>query len=300
MLPWESRFCCGQTLYAGRCEIMSILVFLAFAGADPSTSIPVVPVHSVAPSIPHVVKSSRSVESENFIVRSHVQGPDAAEFSRRCESIRLELRKQFFEADDANDWSPKCEVVLHHSRSAYLRAVGNAGSQTSGSSAVGLKSSRVVKRRIDLLADAANQPSMTVRHELVHVIIADLFPDKAPPKWAEEGLALLNDTEEKQHRHQVDLHHANQTNTLIPLRTLLSCAAYPANCQRATFYAQSMALVDHLVERGTPKQFIEFVRVAMANDCDRALKSIYGIDGIRGLSQELEPRPTSIVAVSAN
>lgn len=226
-------------------------------------------------------------ESANFVVRTHPSGPDLAEFVLRCEKVRTDLQSNLFGTADAEPWAPKCEIVLHRTRAQYLQAVGATGSQTSGSASVGLTNGLVTKRRIDLFAGADTATFSALQHELVHVLFADRFPMQAPPKWAEEGLALLSDSEEKQNRHRVDFRHAKQTRTTIPLETLLSCTGYPPGTQRAAFYGQSHAIVEHLVRRESPKRFIEFVQLAMETNPNSALNAIYGINGASGLAERL-------------
>lgn len=231
--------------------------------------------------------TGHSGESANFAIRTHSSTLDAAEFSIRCEKLRTELQSALFGSAGTSDWNPKCEVVLHQTRAQYLAAVGMAGSQTSGSATVGLSKGLVTKRRIDLLVGADNETFSALKHELIHILFADRFPTKAPPKWAEEGLALLSDSDEKQNRHRVDYRHAQQTRTMIPLEKLLGCAEYPPGGQRAAFYGQCHAVVEHLVLRESPKRFIEFVQLTMETNPNNALNAIYGINGAAGLEEKL-------------
>lgn len=273
---------------------MTILLTLMALGADPVSSGTATQVaSSISASNLSIATSTgasaskRSGESANFLIRSPASGIDTDAFAQRCEAIRSELQKELFGSAEPPQWTPKCEIVLHPTRTQYLQTVGSGGSQTSGSANVGLNNGRVTKRRIDLLAAAGSESSPALRHELVHVLFADRFPTKAPPKWAEEGLALLSDSEEKQNRHRVDFRQAKQTHTTIPLDSLLGCANYPPGCDRPAFYGQSHAVVEHLVLRESPKRFIEFVQLAMETNPNSALNAVYGINGAAGLAEKL-------------
>jgi hypothetical protein len=117
---------------------------------------------------------------------------------------------------------------------------------------------------------------------LVHVLIADEFPTTAPPKWAEEGLALLMDSAQKRTRHERDLKLAIGNGSLIPITRLLADRQYPVS-RRAEFYGQSLALVEYLTALKPREKFVEFVRLAVERDSDHALAVVYGTN-----AQELD------------
>jgi hypothetical protein len=176
-------------------------------------------------------------------------------------------------------------VVLHRTRQSYLAAVGRGGEETVGSSVVGIDGGRILRRRIDLLAEDWNRALSALPHELAHVFFAELFPNAAPPRWAEEGFALLNDPQDKRTRHLRDLHHALRTGTALPLDQLVSATDYPTGWQRAVFYGQSMSLVEYLTRLDTPQQFVSFVKLCMDKDRNHALKAVYKIDGLADLER---------------
>jgi hypothetical protein len=117
------------------------------------------------------------------------------------------------------------------------------------------------------------------------VVIADRFPDSQVPRWADEGMAILADSAQKQERHFVDLRTAHQRGSLFRLNELFSLEAYPQG-RWDTFYGQSASLVRFLVERDTHQQFIEFVARANDHGYDRALRDIYQIDGAGDLERQ--------------
>jgi hypothetical protein len=178
----------------------------------------------------------------------------------------------------ANRWQPKCKIVLHADRQEYVNTVGRGASQTVGSSAISLSGGRVTRRRIDLLAVDVDQGLSALPHELVHVLFADAFPTTAPPKWAEEGLALLMDSSDKRSRHARDLDTAFRAHSTIPLERLLSDVGYPATSQRAAFYGQSMSLVDYFIQLDSPKEFVRYLGLSAERGQDYALQAVYGMD----------------------
>ncbi len=240
-----------------------------------------------------------SAESSNFFVRSFLGGPDAADAAKHCEQVCARLRSGVFGVDERTRWQPKCKVVLHATRQSYLKAVEHGGSQTVGSSTVSLSGGRVTQRRIDLLAANPEQGLAALPHELVHVLFADAFPTTPPPKWAEEGLALLMDPADKRARHGRDLDAAFRSRSTLPLTRLLIDADYPAASQRAEFYAQSLSLVDFLTQLDSPKQFLRFVKLSTEQGHNRALSAVYGMD-TRELDRRWRQQTSGIQLVSAD
>ena len=233
---------------------------------------------SSAPS--PVTRPTRFSESNNFLVRSYLAQPRADEVARQCETLCGELHKMLLGEDESRVWQPKCEVVLHPSRSSYLQAVGRGGGQTVGSSAIRIQSGEILQRRIDLLAEDRSRAMSALRHELIHVLFAEIFPNDAPPRWAEEGLALLHDSDDKQARHLEDLRQAVNSRTTIPVKRLFATADYPTGWQRAVFYGQSMSAVEYLMQVNTPDQFVRFVQLSLEANHETALQAVYKINGL--------------------
>jgi len=262
------------------------LILLSLVGAEPkqtALAAPTVPVVAMNMEIeldapPAEKTGSSSGESANFVVRSQGLNLRADDVASNCETVRSKLHEWLIGANDAGEWKPKCEVVLHADRVGYLKAVGRGGTQTAGSSTTRIEAGRVIKRRIDLLVEDCTKSLSALPHEMVHILLADRFPKTAPPRWAEEGLALLNDAEEKQSRHHIDLRNALQTRTTIPLRTLFATADYPSDWQRAVFYGESMSVVEYLTQLDKPEQFLRFVDLSMDVGHEHALSEVYNID----------------------
>jgi hypothetical protein len=247
---------------------------------------------------PAQARSDCTASSANFVVCSFVGGPAADDVAHHCEHVCAQLRADVFGMEKSARWQAMCRIVLHETRSSYLHAVERGGSQTIGSSTISLSGGRVTQRRIDLLAVNPEQGLAALPHELVHVLFADAFPTTAPPKWAEEGLALLMDPTDKRARHRRDLAAAFHSRSTLPLARLLVDADYPAATQRAEFYAQSLSLVEFLTQLDSPKQFLRFVKLSTEQGHDRALSAVYGMDS-RELDRCWRQQASGIQLVSA-
>jgi hypothetical protein len=237
--------------------------------------------------------------TNNFVVRSFVGGPNAEDVARHCQQVRARLQKEVFAVESPAGWQPKCTVVLHASRSAYMAAVGGNGSQTIGSSTISIGAGRVTKRRIDLLAVDVEKGLAALPHELVHVLFVDAFPTVAPPKWAEEGLALVMDSRDKRVRHLRDLDAALQSHSTLPLRRLLADDNYPSASHRAAFYGQSLSLVEYLMQTAPPQDFIRFVKLSTTHGADRALTDVYRLSATE-LERDWRNSLTSTALASAD
>ncbi|MEQ8789006.1 MAG: hypothetical protein RIC55_22025 [Pirellulaceae bacterium] len=226
---------------------------------------------------------SQTAESASFVVRSHAGGPSAQQILQECRSLRGDLHALLCGGEAITAWRPRCEVMVHATRSSYLATVGRGGAQTLGSSLTEFSAGRILRRRVDLLADEHNN-TPALAHELTHVVLAEQFGG-SPPRWADEGLALLADSAHKQGLHMRDLAYALRSGTTLRLGKLLSLDRPESPQQMAAFYAQSLSLVKFLVERDDHQQFLRFVQQAEVCDYDDALRNEYDINGVADLER---------------
>lgn len=223
-------------------------------------------------------------DDAGFAVQSYRGGPDHAEVASKCRSLRREWSKHWLSGRLTTRWTTPCEIVVHADRQSYLASVGRAGGATLGSSLVRRNSDGTVTRRIDLLPAAGGELT-ALAHELVHVILADHFPDGPPPLWLDEGLAMLLDTPQKQARHWRDCHEAIEIGEALPLPQLLLLDRPPAPRQFPAVYGQSLALTRFLMEKGAPETLLAFVHHAQEKGYVNALETHYGIRGWENLER---------------
>jgi hypothetical protein len=145
---------------------------------------------------------------------------------------------------------------------------------------------RVIQRRIDLRADAADCYSDSLPHELTHVVLAEQFTEKRIPPWADEGIAMLAESPDKLQRRLNELHGVVVTNRCLNLHDLMTFNQGPPPQSRDAFYGQSVTLTGLLLERGTPQQFLCFVKAGQRDGYSKALDDVYGINSWSELEQE--------------
>lgn len=215
------------------------------------------------------------IETANFRVLS--LGPQIVrrETAEECEKVRAKLFQQWLGDEMICDWSPKCDIVLHATEASYLRAVGEGGRSTMASSLVERKRNTIDKRRIDVRLKNPDWPTMTLGHELTHVVLADLFANQTLPRWLDEGIAILADPPAKQRQHRQDFKHAIAQGAEFRLIELINLTDYPSSRRWGAFYGQSASLVQYLVDHNGEQRFIEFVRVVLESGCESGLQQVY-------------------------
>ena len=225
-----------------------------------------------------------SASSSNFRVTNRHPAQDAREIARNCEAWRQSLQ-EFWCDGKCQAWSPHCEIVVHANQASYLAAVGAGAGRTFGSSYIEFTQHKQVKRRqIDFRGDSQHGPA-SVPHEMTHVILADLLGGRQPPRWADEGMALLADSNAKRQLHERDFQSGLAQRTAFRAIELLSLDAYPHPSRVPAFYGQSASLTSFLVGREKPAKFVAFLRQSAEQGYDKALRDCYAIDNVQELEQ---------------
>ena len=117
--------------------------------------------------------------------------------------------------------------MIHASADAYAKATGKPAALT-GHATVRLTNGRATERRIDLRTDDALIANALPR-ELTHVVLADMFADKPPPRWALEGMAILAGSPDEIDRYTRTLTRCAREGELRPLAAILELKDFPAD-----------------------------------------------------------------------
>ena len=147
---------------------------------------------------------------------------------------------------------------------------------------MGQDGGRIVSRQVHLRADHPNVAGAVLPHEVTHVVLADLFPHKPLPRWADEGLAVLAEPQaERLHRAQ-DLVEPLQTGRLFRVEQLVALDG-PEGADWPLYYAQSVSLTRFFLAQGTTAQFIAFLQAAERGSFEAELHRHYKIPGTADL-----------------
>jgi hypothetical protein len=130
---------------------------------------------------------------------------------------------------------------------------------------------------MDLRLDLAGMAEAVLPHETTHVVLAGMFNANHVPRWADEGIAVLSEPNEKidLHRRKLITHH--QEGTLFGLKELMELADYPQPRRIGPFYAQSVCLVEFLSQRKSPKVFTDFVKDGLRHGYETSLQRHYNL-----------------------
>ncbi|MBI3863075.1 MAG: hypothetical protein HY290_14380 [Planctomycetia bacterium] len=221
-------------------------------------------------------------ESEAFCVCCSPRLAEAKHLANACEALRVQLQKTWI-GSAGKEWSPRCEIVVHATVNDYVRALGPGSRQSAGCTTIDLQDGKVVKRRIDLRADADDWMTTALPHELTHVVLADKFTEKQIPRWADEGMAILAEPLKRQGTRRTAMQQALTRIARYRAQELISTAEYPTGERRDAFYGQSASLVAFLIERDSPTRFLEFVQLGQEQGYEKALAETYGIKSLAQL-----------------
>ena len=228
-------------------------------------------------------------ESDTFRVFCLPNLAEAQRLPEACEALRRQLQETWFGAA-AHDWSPRCDIVVHPTVAGYVRELGAGSRQSSGCATVDVERGQVVKRRIDLRADADDWLISALPHELTHVILAEKFADKQIPRWADEGMAILTEPVTRQAIRRAAMQRAVTRTTRYGAEELMSIREYPQGDRRDAFYGQSASLVAYLIERDSPARFLEFLQLGQKQGFERALTDVYRIRSLAELDARWRPQ----------
>ena len=258
------------------------VMFLAFLGACVSTAAEIRADDTAASSATET--TARPAATGNIVVVGTSQSR-AAVIREHAETIRREAFSQLLGEAEPKPWLVRCEIHVHASADSFEQAVGGSPAEARGATSLEFSGDRVVTRRIDVMGDGPGIVPDAIDHELVHVVLADHFIHAAPPRWADEGLALLFDTPEKQRGHEADLQDARRRGLIWSVADLLALEDYPTDGPRQKiFYGQSAALVRWLIARRDAATFIRFLDDAAEVGMEAALDRHYAITSLVSVS----------------
>jgi hypothetical protein len=224
-----------------------------------------------------------TVETPSFRVRHKGNKALAESVAAAGEAKRDETFKRW-SGPAGGAWNPKCEVVLHPTAECYTSMTGKPAGGT-GHATVNLAGGRATARRIDLRADDPALVPNALPRELTHVVLADLFPNTPPPRWAEEGMAVLAGAPDEVSRYVRTLGRCARGGELLPTAALLELKDFPPADKITGFYCASVTLVDFLVKQKGEQHFLMFLRDCQRYGTTQALRRQYDLDGPTGLEQ---------------
>jgi hypothetical protein len=191
-----------------------------------------------------------------------------------AERARASARWKWF-ADGCNGWDQRGEILIYPTAREYSDGTG-APTRSPGHSEIRADGNRVVLRRIHLHADEPAMVEAILPHEVTHAVLAGQFGDQPVPRWADEGMAVLDEPQERIDRHLHALTRQRDQGLLFSARELIDMKDYPEPRRIAAFYAQSVSLAEFLAETKDSRTVTRFVRDGLRDGYEASLRHYYG------------------------
>jgi len=270
--------------------LLGVLLFPLIDSARSEES----PAPSASTETPVVTRRSETrgwliQETHNFRICTKPGLAVAPKLPAACENLRSHLGETWF-GEPGSTWQVACDIVVHETTASYVAALGPGSEQSSGCASFEIDAGKIVRRRIDLRATAADWFDSSLPHELTHVVLAERFTRNRIPRWADEGMAILVEPAEKQRRRRDALQRGLADKKGFTARELTGLIDYPAADRREAFYGQSASLVSFLMERDSPEKFLEFLELAATGNRVAALKKVYGFSDWQAVEAAWHPR----------
>jgi RNA polymerase sigma factor (sigma-70 family) len=168
-------------------------------------------------------------------------------------------------------WSERCAIKVR----IGLEGVG-------GATTFSYDAGRVTSRDMHLEGPLDRLLTSALPHEVTHTIFADCFGEP-PPRWADEGGAVLSEDEDEQERHAKLMRDLVGKERYIALPRLLKLKDFPDEVM--SLYVEGHSLARFLVgKRGRPT-FLAFVKQGMKDGWDAAAKEHYGYPDVEELER---------------
>lgn len=208
----------------------------------------------------------------------HADAQLAERVAQIAETTRAAVIRKWLGSDVT--WDQPCQIYVHPTADSYHRQSGMPATAPGHSDydADKTDASVIHYRRVFVRADHAHMLSAILPHEVTHVILNGQFGRKLLPRWADEGMAVLSEPYARIQMHLTPLASAYQQGQALTLQELLNVEDYPKDRSKvASFYGQSVCLVEYLCTLRGPQGFVNYMRDANREGDAAALQRNYGM-----------------------
>jgi hypothetical protein len=123
-------------------------------------------------------------------------------------------------------------------------------------------------------------------HEVTHTVFAHHFRYPVP-RWADEGGSVLSEDEAERRHHDRMCRDFLNTRQAMPLRRLFTVREYQEVPNHVlVLYAQGFSVSNYLVELGGRPAFLNFVRMGLSGEWDKAVQTYYHVNSVEALEQQ--------------
>jgi tetratricopeptide (TPR) repeat protein len=223
-------------------------------------------------------KEGWQVAQSQYFLIFHKQNEEYAQrVAQIAETTRATMYRKWFDSDGV-EWQPQCELILHPNATGYTHMTGVPSNSPGHSRIESDPSGRVISRRMDLRHDINGMMDAVLPHETTHVVLAGMFGASHVPRWADEGIAVLSEPNEKIDMHRRNLLKNYKDGHLFGLKELMELKDYPHPRRIGAFYAQSVVLTEFLAQMRGPKTLTEFIKDGLRHGYDTSLERHYNMN----------------------
>jgi tetratricopeptide (TPR) repeat protein len=206
----------------------------------------------------------------------HQDNQMAEQVAERAEATRAAVIRKWLVNDYT--WNQPCQIYVHPTADSYHRQSGMPTTAPGHSDYDADKhdASVIHYRRVFVRADHPHMLNAILPHEVTHVVLNGQFGRKLLPRWADEGMAVLSEPYTRIEMHLEPLARTYQEGRALGVQELLSVQDYPADRSKvASFYGQSVCLVELLTNLKGPQAFVSYMRDANREGDAAALQRHY-------------------------
>lgn len=232
------------------------------------------------------------IKGDHFIV--YYENKEDRDISQdilnRAESYYHKIAEQIGYARYQNywTWEGRVKIYLFPDQEAFTKETG----QPAWSLGFAFRDSHVLeKKMIVTYKQEEDFLDGVLPHEISHLIVRDFIGfEKKIPAWFDEGLAQLQEKNKFQAANRV-MHNLVKSKKYLPLEELLAKEKSRDEdpLKVAIFYAQSISLLDFLINKYGNEEFIQLCKAFKdGKTSEEALKTTYStvIDSMAGLEEK--------------
>lgn len=214
-------------------------------------------------------------ETDSFRIHHAGSRALAERVARVAERAKADAEEKWFGAT-GEKWEPRCELFLHDDQIEFCHATG-LPQAIPGVSTTRLDGEHLVSRRADLCCCLPNWVSTVLPHEVTHVVVSSRFRGKRLPPWANEGMAVLSEPQQRIDVHLRNLSRYRREGKLFRIEELMELNDYPRGELLGAFYAQSVSLIELLADQKGAQAVTRFLRDGLRIGFAESLRKHYGL-----------------------
>lgn len=176
------------------------------------------------------------------------------------------------------EWEQPAQIYVHPTAESYHRQSGMPTTAPGHSDYdVNSDASIIHYRRVFVRADHPHMLTAILPHEVTHIVLNGQFGRKLLPRWADEGMAVLSEPYSRIELHLNPLPETYRQGQAFTVQELMAGDEYPKDrAKMASFYGQSVCLVEYLCTLKGPQGFVAFMRDANREGEAAAIQRNYG------------------------